>query len=312
MPIKYATSFLVLIFFSKSFVETFKISLRARSISRVMVYNTNTNDNINQDFFKQEFKWFDPNPKVSTTSKLFEIPEMPPLPSPGSTIIEIPLFPFDFGVAFPTGEFPLNIFVMHFRQMMNDIQTKGKLFGIVISDGKGTIGEIGTLCENTRQILQEDGRQLCLNTCKQRFRVLEILKMSPYIVARVEYGIMDEDVIKALDSGSLPPDIASLEYEVWDLLNEVINMTNKLTDSNGEPSDILKSLCPANTVNGKNRLDVSSDFSFAISDMIGVNYIDLQLLLESRFLKQRFLHLKQLLTTAKDYMIKILEEEQQF
>ena len=304
---KYATSFLVLILISISFVETLKISPRVRSISRdafLMVYNTK--DNINQDFLKQEFKWFDPNPKVTTSPKLFEIP---PLPSPGSTIIEIPLFPFDFGVAFPTGEFPLNIFVMHFRQMMNDIQTKGKLFGIVISDGKGAIGEIGTLCENTRQILQEDGRQLCLNTCKQRFRVLEILKMSPYVVAKVEYGIMDEDVIEALDSGSLPPDIASLEFEVWDLLNEVINMTNKLTDSNREPSDILKSLCPANSVNGKNRLDVSSDFSFAVSDMIGVNYIDLQLLLESRFLKQRFLHLKQLLTTAKDYMIKIMEEK---
>ena len=96
-----------------------------------------------RDFSSQVFKWFEPkSPFIGYTAppKLFEIPDESKDIASTSTIKELPLFPFDFGSAFPTGQFPLNIFVMHFRQMMNDIQFTDKLFGIVISDGEGRIG----------------------------------------------------------------------------------------------------------------------------------------------------------------------------
>ena len=139
---------------------------------------------LSDDMIPKHFKWFDS--QISRSN--FESPKLFDMTldtTESQKIKEIPIFPFDFGVAFPTGEFPLNIFVMSYRMMMNDINKHDKLFGIVVSDGEGKFGEIGTLLINEKQILQDDGRQLCINKCLNRFKILEIVKTTPYIVAKV-------------------------------------------------------------------------------------------------------------------------------
>ena len=89
---------------------------------------------------------------------------------------------------------------------------------------------------------------------------------------------------------------------MWELLLNIINLTNKLTQSDGEMSSVVNLLAPR--IGGiKNRLRVASDFSFAVCDMLGISYVDRQLLLESPTLARRLKHLKSLLSTARDYLL---------
>ena len=61
-----------------------------------------------------------------------------------------------------------------------------------------------------------------------------------------------------------------------------------------------------------NRLKVSSDFSFAVCDMLGASYNDRQILLESPTLSSRLIHLKKLLVSADDYLKKIEQNDSGF
>lgn len=185
------------------------------------------------DFIPPHFKFFDPQtPILDDSTQLFDFSSNHDS-STIRTTKEIPIFPFDFGVTFPTGEAPLNIFVMKYRQMMNDIQNKDKCFGIVLSNGEnnGQFGEVGTMLYNEKQILLDDGRQLCFNKCLQRFRILEIVKTTPYMVAKVECNIQDLDVLeikKSSNSSLLTASLHSLELEVWELLKTIVELTNRL------------------------------------------------------------------------------------
>jgi hypothetical protein len=226
---------------------------------------------------------------------------------------------------------PLHIFAMQYRLMMNDIQQTDKMLGIVMSDGKGGLCEVGTACENVMQKLLPDGRQLLENICRQRFRILKIVQETPYIIAEVEYGLVDEDIVKAesLRTPELPPTLCNLEKEVFQSLSDVISLTNKVNQYEAnrlpvgldvgaknpgkiptvEMSEAVLLLSPNRHMF---RLQVASDFSFAVCDMIGGSPRMRQLLLESDTLTLRLARAKRALNGVRTFLMKRLTEFEEF
>lgn len=201
----------------------------------------------------------------------------------------------------------MNIFVMKYRMMMNDIHSADKMFGIVMSDRQGGFCQIGTCVEICRRDLQADGQQLLLNVCRQRFRILNISNEEPYMIANVEYGIVDDDVAAAAATdGELPKELCDLEKEVYQALLDVVNIAAHLKSSGDNTlfdttmSESVDSLSPKKH---PFRLQVASDFSFAICDMLGVSPRLRQLLLEAQTLKERLEMLKTLLVRARTLLL---------
>ena len=240
-----------------------------------------------------------------------------------SEIRTLPLFPFDDGQAFPTGSLPLNLFMMSFRMMLNDVQNTDRMFGIVMSDGRGGICEIGTAVENVRRELLPDGRQILDNVCRQRFRVLKIVQEEPYMIAEVEYGLIDNDVSEAETTGELPPPLAALEKEVYQCLSDVINLTNMIymqqdtlsnmkqdTKPAVEISEAVKLLSP---VSHPFRLTAASDFSFAICDMLFASHTLRQLWLQTTTVEGRLKGIRTALKSAREYLMEeVAKSEQPF
>jgi hypothetical protein len=123
---------------------------------------------------------------------------------------------------------------------------------------------------------------------------------------------LDVDVLEAeLNGGELPDNVLNMEREIYQILCDVITLTNKLFEeensegiNRGEAvlglSSAVKLLSPQKHLF---RLSVASDFSFAVSDMIGASSRLKQLLLQSNRLEARLLKIKTALINARSYLI---------
>eukprot|EP01041_Mallomonas_annulata_P001913 gene1913-3712_t len=229
---------------------------------------------------------------------------------------KLALFPLDDGAVFPTGQFPMHIFVMKFRQMMNDVQKSDKILGVIMSDGNGGICEVGTIIENTHRELLSDGRQICFNDCKNRFRVTDILQTEPYIIALVNTDVEDKDVIEAKSAGNgLPYDLCEMESSIWITFNKIMNVTNQLLEDQNEtvtvsaisiklaPKDLTST--PMDTVSYRmQRLQHASEFSFAVCDMLDLSELEKQSLLQCVHLRDR---LKEMILILEDFQRLLVE-----
>ena len=107
----------------------------------------------------------------------------------------------------------------------------------------------------------------------------------------------------------LPETITYLEKEIYQILFDVIALTNKLFEEEEsadrsmpvlEISDAVKYLSPQNHFF---RGSVATDFSFAVCDMIGASARLKQILLETRNLEVRLNKIKKALINARSYLI---------
>lgn len=279
---------------------------------------------------------------------------------PTPNIRQLAIFPFIDGQAFPTGVFPMNIFVMKYRMMINDVYNNPeKLFGIVFSDSSDGFCTIGTSVEIQEREMQSDGRQILYTVCRSRFKILRIIQEEPYMICEVDYGIPDLDVFLAQDGvppppilprdgfrgsltgssdvkignnsdynsnvrsqrstqeddvpvqGELSPYLCRLEREVYQALCDVISLANK-KNLGGEEASITKPVLDLAPDKHPFRLSVASDFSFAMSDMLGCDPKLKQLLLESPTLELRLRRLRALLVGTRDFLYEQLQEEEPF
>ena len=263
------------------------------------------------DIFSTSIKWFNGNnPNNNIDNNVDDNDNDSDNINDNSNIITIPIFPLIDSSCFPGSDIPLNIFVMKFRSLFNDIQGNNpKLFGVCMSkDDK--IVEIGTLCENLQQKLLPDGRQILKNICRQRFRVRKILQTVTYIIVEAQYPILDKD-IDIKDITELPISLCNLENEVFQTLKDVFSLTNKLGELqnlNGksiEISDIVQRLSPQSHLF---RLQYATDFSFAICDSLGTSSNVRQLLLQTETVERRLSILKKLLRTARTTLMDMVNE----
>jgi ATP-dependent Lon protease len=195
-------------------------------------------------------------------------------------IRELPIFPFDFGQCFPTGMMPLNIFVMKYRQMMNDILETDRMFGITMSDSAGGLCLVGTMMESTQRKLLADGRQFSLNEARNRFKIIEIVKEEPYTVAKVQLDLFDSD---APPEELLSLALVDLEREVWQCLQDVVSLNRKLGHTVQLSQEVL-SLAPLASPRAG---AASTAFSFAVGEMLDLAGGARQLLLQGTSLSLR-------------------------
>lgn len=143
---------------------------------------------------------------------------------------ELPIFPLPELVLFPGRPLPLQIFEFRYRIMMNTILESDRRFGVLMWDpNKGRAVTVGCCAEVIRFERLPDDRMMILSLGQQRFRILDYVREKPYKVGLVEW-------IEDSNSGQ---DLRASALEVKLLLEDVVNLSAKLTDQEIElPEDI--------------------------------------------------------------------------
>ncbi len=119
---------------------------------------------------------------------------------------ELPLFPLNL-VLLPGMNLPLHIFEERYKLMIGRCVEKEAPFGILlISEGQEAGGgatpfDVGTTARITQVERLEDGRMNLVVRGERRFRMVENLGESPYLVGRVEYlpeeeGTLTKEVLR--------------------------------------------------------------------------------------------------------------------
>jgi hypothetical protein len=129
-------------------------------------------------------------------------------------------------------------------------------------------------------------------------------------------NISDLDVLET-ERGmtELNDNIIFLEKEIYQILCDVISLTNKIFEEENSPginrgeavldiSEAVKLLSPQKHFF---RSSVATDFSFAVSDMIGASSRLKQLLLETNNLESRLMKIKRALVNARSYLIDCID-----
>ncbi len=103
----------------------------------------------------------------------------------------LPLFPLDT-VLFPGMVLPLHIFEDRYRLMVNECLQQKRDFGVLMVrpraeiDGMATVHMVGTSARITRVQRLENGHMDIMTTGRERFRLLQVLRTTPYIMGRIE------------------------------------------------------------------------------------------------------------------------------
>lgn len=165
-----------------------------------------------EDLFKENVQYFDPvlRPQGLQTGD-------------GKPTRSLPLFLLG-GAFYPEGITYLRIFEMKYRTMMFDIAKQDDVFGYVhVNPSTGQIASIGTLCKVIDRQLLEDGGQLIALQGIDRFRINNIEKTLPYVVAEVNTGV--EDVAeKGLSLEEAGKQLTQLEAETYSYLKYYLRL----------------------------------------------------------------------------------------
>ena len=140
------------------------------------------------------------------------------------SVRELPIFPLPEVVLFPQEVLPLHIFESRYRIMLKSVLETDSMFGVIKWDSNTkTMANVGCCAQIIKHQTAEDGRSNIITLGQQRFQILEIIRSTPYYSAMVSW-INDENVesFKNLDS---------LRDSVTEALNDVVNLTGKLTNS---------------------------------------------------------------------------------
>ena len=148
------------------------------------------------------------------------------------SVRELPLFPLPEVVLFPQEYLPLHIFESRYRIMLQSVLESDSRFGVIRWDPTTKkIADVGCCAQIIKHQTSEDGRSNIVTLGQQRFRVLEIIRETPYINALVSW--IDDDPI----SDQIKLD--ELKDSVSIALKDVVSLTGKLMDSEKSLPDSL-------------------------------------------------------------------------
>ncbi|MCZ6534741.1 MAG: LON peptidase substrate-binding domain-containing protein [Chloroflexi bacterium] len=132
---------------------------------------------------------------------------------------ELRLFPLNV-ILFPGGLFPLHIFEERYKLMIGEC-LKGNLpFGVVLIKEGPEVGglasphKVGTTARITKAERLEEGRYTLQTVGEKRFRIQEITRETPYLMAKVEY--LEDEGLE--DLGELPKRAGEVLAEYWKTL----------------------------------------------------------------------------------------------
>ncbi|MBU0607329.1 MAG: LON peptidase substrate-binding domain-containing protein [Armatimonadetes bacterium] len=189
--------------------------------------------------------------------------------------MELPLMPLN-SVLFPGMPMPLFIFEPRYREMIDYCLGSGNSFGVaLIREGKEVGGPavpwaVGTTATIVRTVELDEGGLHVLTVGAERFRLLEIVQMEPYLVGEVE-------LLAETDGAAAP---AELRDELRELFAEHLRLVLQLL---GQPDGEIK--IP----------DSAARLSFMVAAHLTCAPQARQRLLEMDNLAQRLFHEKQLL-----------------
>ena len=151
------------------------------------------------------------------------------------SVRELPLFPLPEVVLFPNEVLPLHIFESKYRIMLRSVLETDSMFGVIKWDpSTKTMANVGCCAHIIKHQTTEDGRSNIITIGQQRFQVLEIVRSTPYYSAIVSW--IDDENTQSLK------DLDILRDSVIQALNDVVNLTSKLTNS----QKILPDKLPSN------------------------------------------------------------------
>lgn len=148
------------------------------------------------------------------------------------TLRELPLFPLPEVVLFPGQSLPLHIFEYRYRMMINTVLEGDRCFGVLMMNpetGKPT--NVGCSAQIVQYHRLPDDRFKVLTLGHQRFRVVEYMRDRPYRVGMVEW----------IDDNPSEENPYLLATEVRELLNDVVRLSQKLTEQEIELPQIPRS-----------------------------------------------------------------------
>ncbi|GAQ92466.1 Putative E3 ubiquitin ligase [Klebsormidium nitens] len=158
-------------------------------------------------------------------------------------LVELPLFPLPL-VLFPGQVLPLKIFEYRYRIMTHTLLQTDLRFGVVYANEvTGTAAAIGCVAEVLKHEKHPEDRFTLVCKGQQRFRVHEIVRTKPYLVARVEW-------LEDRPSAEPAPgeDAETLAREVEGLMKDVIRLSNKVSGKQNkkdkEGDDLRKQAFP--------------------------------------------------------------------
>ncbi|MFZ9229177.1 MAG: LON peptidase substrate-binding domain-containing protein [Prochlorococcaceae cyanobacterium] len=145
---------------------------------------------------------------------------------------ELPLFPLPDLVLFPQEVLPLHIFEPRYRMMLRTALAEDKRFGVIRWDPESrSMASVGCCAEILHCQTQDDDRSNVVTMGQQRFRVLEVLRETPFRLAMVSW-IEDE-------TAASPDQLETLASEVKQALRDVVELTGKLI---GKPASLPQDL----------------------------------------------------------------------
>ena len=137
---------------------------------------------------------------------------------------ELPLFPLPEVVLFPNEVLPLHIFESRYRMMLKSVLETDSLFGVIKWDPETkSMAKVGCCAHIIKHQTSDDGRSNIITIGQQRFQILDIIRSTPYYSAMVSW--IDDNNIENLN------DLDLLRDSVTQALNDVVNLTSKLTNS---------------------------------------------------------------------------------
>ena len=148
------------------------------------------------------------------------------------SVRELPLFPLPEVVLFPQEVLPLHIFESRYRIMLQSVLESDSMFGVIKWDPTTkSMANVGCCAQILKHQTAEDGRSNIITLGQQRFQVLEITRSTPFYSAMVSW--ISDDNVENLEN------LDSLKDLVTQALNDVINLTSKVTNSKANLPDKL-------------------------------------------------------------------------
>ncbi len=140
------------------------------------------------------------------------------------SVRELPLFPLPEVVLFPNEVLPLHIFESRYRIMLKSVLETDSLFGVVKWDpNTKSMANVGCCAHIIKHQTADDGRSNIITIGQQRFQVLEVVRSTPFYTGIVSW--IDDENSQNLQ------DLDTLRDSVIQALNDVVNLTSKLTNS---------------------------------------------------------------------------------
>jgi len=152
-------------------------------------------------------------------------------------ISHLPIFPLPL-VLLPNELLPLHIFEDRYQKMLRDVESQGRLFGVMLFepqmafDERPEAGTIGCVAEIRQSETLPDGRSNILTFGLIRYRLIDYVDAGePYLVGDVEFFEDEKE-----DEAKLDP----LSDEVFALFERMAKAAFKMSGNRGELPEIQR------------------------------------------------------------------------